>query len=79
MDILEVKNLSYKLPEGSELLIDNINFNIKKGEMVLITGRSGTGKSMLLKCLNGIIPNYYNGTLDGNIFFKGKLISSMNK
>lgn len=79
MDILEVKNLSYKLPEGSELLIDNINFNIKKGEMVLITGRSGTGKSMLLKCLNGIIPNYYNGTLDGNIFYKGKLISSMNK
>ena len=45
-------NLSYK---GNKILKD-IHFHIPEGKVFCITGESGSGKSSLLKVINGIIP-----------------------
>jgi len=55
--ILEVKNLTVSF--GEEKAVDNLSFNLKKGENVAIMGPNGAGKTVLLKALLGILP--YDG------------------
>lgn len=50
----------------------NINLEIKKGEFVLISGKSGSGKSTLGSVMNGLIPHYYKGKMQGKAFVSGK-------
>ena len=52
--MLEVKNLTKTLPNGRKLL-DGISFKVKKGEFVGILGSSGAGKTLTLRCLNGLL------------------------
>ena len=53
--------------EGSKFpgLFD-LNLNIYPGEFILLTGRSGCGKTTFTRCLNGLIPDFYEGTLSGS-------------
>lgn len=53
-DVLTVENLSKAF--GSRLLFEQIGFEIKRGEHVAVIGDNGTGKTTLLKILNGLIP-----------------------
>ena len=53
-DVLKVTGL-YKAFDGNRLF-NNISFEIKKGERVALIGNNGTGKTTILKILNGIIP-----------------------
>ena len=61
-------------PEASpqQLAIEDISFSLPAGELLLIAGPSGCGKSTLLKCLNGLIPRSYKGTLAGKIELHGR-------
>ena len=53
---------------GSEThAIDGINLEIKFGEIVLITGPAGSGKTTLCSCINGLIPHYHEGELTGKV------------
>ena len=57
---------------SDEYAIKDISFSLAAGELLLIAGPSGCGKSTLLKCLNGLIPRSYHGTLEGDIRFDGR-------
>jgi len=50
---------------------------VRRGEFTLLTGPSGCGKSTLCRCFNGLIPNFYNGELTGEIVVDGASASSM--
>lgn len=67
-NIIQVKNLTKDY--GHIKALDNVNIDIKKGEVVLIVGPSGSGKSTLLRSLNMLeIPT------QGEIYFEGNLIN----
>ena len=53
---LEVRGLGFRYGSGSPWLYQNLNFNVVAGESVVITGRSGLGKTTLLKIMIGLIP-----------------------
>ena len=53
-DVLTVRDLSKAF--GSHLLFSHVDFEIKRGERVAIIGNNGTGKTTLLKIINGIVP-----------------------
>jgi len=56
--LLTVKDLTIYKSAGNQLspLVDNINFTINKGERLGIIGPSGSGKSLTLKAILGILP-----------------------
>ena len=69
--MIEVKNL-YKSFDEKGVLSD-INFSLQRGQAVTIVGKSGSGKSVLLKCLIGLLkPD------EGTIYVDNKLINSMS-
>ena len=47
--------------------LHEINLVIPNGEVVLLCGQSGCGKTTLTRLINGLIPNYYNGRLSGDV------------
>jgi len=51
--MVEVKNLSKSF--GDHVVLNNISFNVDEGENFVVFGRSGTGKSVLLKCMVGLL------------------------
>jgi len=53
-NILEVKNLTVSF--GEEKVIDNLSFNLKKGENLVVVGPNGAGKTVLLRTLIQMIP-----------------------
>ncbi len=54
-NILEVKNLSVSF--NDEKVIDNLSFNLKKGENLVVVGPNGAGKTVLLRTLIGMIQS----------------------
>lgn len=69
--MLKFKNVSKKYKNTT--ILENINFEINKGEVVSIIGKSGCGKSTLLKCINRL------ESIDGGvIYFENKDISSLD-
>lgn len=67
ISVIEFKDFSYKYRTQSEPTLKNINLAINKGEKVLIIGSSGSGKSTIAKCINGLIPSSYPGKISGSL------------
>ena len=44
---------------------------------IAIAGNIGSGKTTLTRMINGIIPNFFDGTRQGNVYLDGNLISEM--
>ena len=70
--MLEIKSLSLSYNES--LLLDDINLELQAGELILLSGSSGSGKSSLLKVLNGIIPEISEAKLGGSIYLNSESI-----
>ena len=66
MNILEIKNLSLKI--SNEIILKNINFELKEKEIISIIGKSGSGKTMLSKMIMGLKNK--NMQIEGEILFK---------
>lgn len=70
-NVVEIEGLSFTYSTGRTPALEGINFNAELGEYVLITGPSGCGKSTLCRVLNGLIPNFYSGKLEGDAIVAG--------
>lgn len=69
--MINFKNLSYTyLGQETECIKSN-SLIAKDGEVVVITGESGCGKSTVLRCINGLGTEFYEGILDGEIIADG--------
>ncbi len=70
MDCIEIKNLSFRYPGRNEKALSDINLTVRKGEFVTVCGRSGCGKTTLLRLLKPILSPA--GELSGDIIFEKK-------
>jgi len=71
------ENVSYQYPKSSSPSLTNINISIEKNKLIAIMGRTGAGKSTLLSMFNGLIPQFFEGTIDGNVWVKEKNTSEV--
>ncbi len=72
--IYSLKDVEFTYSETEKNGIHGISIDIEKGKTILVCGESGCGKSTLLRVLNGLIPNYFEGKLEGQVLFDGKAI-----
>ncbi|MGP1369594.1 MAG: ABC transporter ATP-binding protein [Eggerthia catenaformis] len=64
--MVEIENLSLSYGNSLKVLKD-ISLNVKKGECVLFTGKSGSGKSSIINSINGLAVRYDGATIEGTI------------
>ncbi|VDG22872.1 ABC transporter, ATP-binding protein [Lactobacillus plantarum JDM1] [Lactiplantibacillus mudanjiangensis] len=74
--IISFKDFSFQYNSQTEPTLQHLNLAIYPGEKVLIAGPSGSGKSTLGRCLNGLIPQSYQGTMTGSATVNGHDIST---
>jgi energy-coupling factor transport system ATP-binding protein len=71
--LIEFKNISFHYQSGgNENGLKNINLKVNEGETILICGESGCGKTTLTRLINGLIPHYYDGNLEGEVLIEGE-------
>ena len=54
-NIIKIKNVSFFYPESDAPAIDNISFNVKRGSWTSIIGHNGSGKSTIIRLINGLL------------------------
>jgi energy-coupling factor transporter ATPase len=67
MDVISTNKLTYTYPGATKPSIHDVSLQISQGDFVILTGPSGCGKTTLCRCFNGLVPHFYNGTLEGEI------------
>jgi len=71
LSIVEVKALSYSYSASEVQVLKGVSLRIEKGSFVTLTGPSGCGKTTLCRCINGLIPHFYGGKIEGEIVVSG--------
>jgi energy-coupling factor transport system ATP-binding protein len=74
--MLEARNITFSY-DGTTLVLDSLNLQVKRGEIVVITGSTGSGKSTLAKCLTGFIPRSIQGEFSGSVLIDDSDISEL--
>ncbi|AFM41380.1 ATPase component of various ABC-type transport systems with duplicated ATPase domain [Desulfosporosinus acidiphilus SJ4] len=69
---IELRNVSYHYPNSVEESLQRINLTIEKGRFVVLMGATGAGKTTLSLCLNGLIPQLFEGKLTGDVRVAGR-------
>ena len=75
---ITIRDLTFQYRIRETPAIKNINLDLHQGELMLIAGTSGCGKTTLMRCINGLIPRTYPGTLEGEIKLFGKSVSTIS-
>ncbi|MBQ9922480.1 MAG: ATP-binding cassette domain-containing protein, partial [Clostridia bacterium] len=73
MESFKIENLSFCYPGRSESVLKNVSFSVAQGEFVVICGKSGCGKTTLLRLLKPSLSP--NGDTEGTVYFNGKRLS----
>lgn len=71
MEALRLEDISFSY-DGKNKILEDVNFSCNYGEMVLLSGKSGEGKSTIMSIISGIIPHLYKGDLSGKAFVDGE-------
>ena len=75
--VIEFDNVSFSYGTQTEGSLRNINFKVKEGEFVLLTGQSGSGKTTITRLINGLIPHFFEGSLTGTVKVLGSDIKTI--
>lgn len=69
--MIKFSNVSLVYPTSTQTILEGLSFSIEEGEMVLVIGSTGTGKSSLLRLINGLVPHHTGGILAGDVTVDG--------
>jgi len=69
---LAIEGLTFRYHTRPEPALHDVSLTLEKGELFLVAGASGCGKTTLIRCINGLIPRTYNGDLEGRTLLYGQ-------
>jgi energy-coupling factor transport system ATP-binding protein len=69
---VSIKDLAYTYRGQKEPALDGLNLDVAEGEFVVVMGHSGAGKSTLCTSLNGLIPHFFRGRMQGEVRIEGR-------
>lgn len=74
--MIEIQNVSFRHLEADNWSVKNLSLTIPDGQCVLLCGSSGSGKTTVTRLINGLIPHYYEGELEGRTLVNGVDVSN---
>ncbi len=75
--MIELQDISFRYAASKEDVLQHIQLSIADGESVLLTGKSGCGKTTLTRILNGLIPSFFEGELSGDVLIDGQQLRDL--
>ena len=69
--MIKFSHVSLIYPNSTTTVLEDLNLTIAEGEMVLVIGPTGSGKSSLLRLINGLVPHHTGGILAGDVSVNG--------
>jgi energy-coupling factor transport system ATP-binding protein len=73
---IELNGVHFTYPRSKQPALNGIDLSIKKGEFVMIMGRTGSGKTSLVRTINRIIPQFFKGEFTGSVRIFGNDIEN---
>lgn len=70
--MIRFENVSVTYDGASEPTVQGVDFEVPEGELVLLAGPSGVGKSTVLQAVSGLVPHFTGGTLRGRVTVAGR-------
>ena len=70
--LVSMEHLTYIYNKQKKPVLNDVNLVINKGDFLVVTGESGSGKSSLCMALTGAIPHYFGGVMKGMVFVDGQ-------
>ena len=70
--MIRFEDVSVTYDGANAPVLSHVDLHVPEGELVLVVGRTGTGKSTLLRCVNGLVPHFTGGTLSGRVTVAGR-------
>lgn len=65
--MIELKQMCFSYADERDGGLKDLNLTIRSGECVLLCGRSGCGKTTIIRLINGLIPGFFSGELKGTV------------
>ena len=65
--IIQISNVSLQYENSEKGALHDVSLTVEPGECILLCGESGCGKTTITRLLNGLIPHFYEGTLNGMV------------
>lgn len=76
--VIKFSNTTWTYQEAKEPSLREVSLEVKRGRVTVITGPSGAGKTTLCRCLNGLIPHFFEGELQGSVEVAGMDVKSFD-
>lgn len=69
--MIEIEHVSFRHGNAGAPSLSDVSLTVGSGECVLLCGESGSGKTTLTRLINGLIPHYYEGDMEGSVRVDG--------
>jgi energy-coupling factor transport system ATP-binding protein len=75
--VIQLKDVRWTYAGTDVSTLDGLTLHVRRGETVVLCGPSGSGKSTALKLMNGLIPHFHEGRLEGTARLDGHAIADL--
>jgi energy-coupling factor transporter ATP-binding protein EcfA2 len=69
--MIRFSNVTFRHAEATRPVVAGVDLTIPEGDLALVIGRTGSGKSTVLNMINGLVPHFTGGTLQGQVLVNG--------